>query len=508
MTIGPVGSLLVRGVRPVPITGMAAPARPVDIRIEHGVVVEVGAGLPADTDAPIVDGGGRWVIPGLWDHHVHLGLWSLTRTQIDLSATTCAEDALDRVRAHVATLSPDDRGLVQGFGHRSAMWPSPPSVAALDAAGGGRPVVLVSGDVHQGWLSSTALDLLGAPRVSGALDEDDWFPVYGRFLDARSRGPQARSAYQDAVDDAHAKGIVGIGDMDFERTWARWPDRSVTTLRARAATYAHDLDEVISAGLRSGDPLGGLAVMGPLKIISDGSLNTRTAHCLSPFADAGGSDHPRGKQNVSPDELRDLLARATRNGLDVAVHAIGDAALRIAVDAADTTGAHGTIEHVQLAQPGEITRMARLGLRASVQPAHLLDDRDATAQCWPDRMRRCFVFKEMLDAGVTLAFGSDAPVSPLDPWLTMAAAVHRSADEREPWSPEQALTVAEALAASTDGQGTTAVGSRGDLVLLDADPLAGPSDSADAAAYLRRMPVAATVVAGRLVFDPTHLCQG
>jgi predicted amidohydrolase YtcJ len=508
MTIGPVGSLLVREVRLVPIAGIAAPARPVDVRIDAGVVTEVGAALPARSDAQTIDAAGRWAIPGLWDHHVHLGLWSVTRSQIDLSGTTCAEDALDRVRAHLATLPDDDRELVQGFGHRSAMWPTPPTVAALDAAGGSRPVVLVSGDVHQGWLNSAALDLLGAPRVSGALDEDDWFPVYGRFLEARSRGPQALAAYQAAVADAHAKGIVGIGDMDFERTWARWPDRSVSTLRARAAVYADDLDEVIDAGLRSGDPLGGLAVMGPLKIISDGSLNTRTAHCLTPFADAGDSAHPRGKQNVSPEDLRDLLDRATRNGLDIAVHAIGDAALRIAVDAVESTGAHGSIEHVQLAQPAEVLRMARLGLRASVQPAHLLDDRDATTVCWPDRTHRCFVFKEMLDHGVPLAFGSDAPVSPLDPWLTMAAAVHRSADERRPWSPEQALTVAEALAASTDGQSTVAVGSRGDLVLLDADPLAGPSDSAGAAAYLRSMPVAATIVAGRPVFDADQVCQG
>jgi predicted amidohydrolase YtcJ len=135
-----------------------------------------------------------------------------------------------------------------------------------------------------------------------------------------------------------------------------------------------------------------------------------------------------------------------------------------------------------------------------VQPAHLLDDRDVTEQCWPDRADRCFPLRSMTAAGVRLVMGSDAPVSPLDPWLAMAAAVHRSGDEREPWHPEQSLTAAEALAASTDGQGTVAPGSRGDVVLLDADPLAGVGHSAAVGGHLRSMR-AATFLAGRV----THL---
>jgi predicted amidohydrolase YtcJ len=145
--------------------------------------------------------------------------------------------------------------------------------------------------------------------------------------------------------------------------------------------------------------------------------------------------------------------------------------------------------------------MARLGVRAGVHPAHLLDDRDVAERCWPDRTDRCFALRAMADAGVVLTMGSDAPVSPLDPWLAMAAAVHRSADERAPWHPEQSLTPGEALAASTDGQGTLAVGSRGDIVLLDDDPLEAGADPAEAAGRLRRMRVAATFVAGR----PTYM---
>jgi predicted amidohydrolase YtcJ len=120
--------------------------------------------------------------------------------------------------------------------------------------------------------------------------------------------------------------------------------------------------------------------------------------------------------------------------------------------------------------------MAALGVRASVQPAHLLDDRDVTERLWPGRGERCFPLRWMVDDGVDVVLGSDAPVSPLDPWLAIAAAVHRSGDDREPWHPEQSLTAREALAASTDGWGTIAAGHPADLLLLDADPLAGDSD--------------------------------
>ena len=124
-----------------------------------------------------------------------------------------------------------------------------------------------------------------------------------------------------------------------------------------------------------------------------------------------------------------------------------------------------------------------------------------TERCWPERAHRCFVYRSMLDAGVDLVFGSDAPVASLDPWLAMSAAVHRTADARAPWHPEQALTAAEALAASTDGQPTLRAGSRGDVVLLDHDPLAPYDDSAEVGAHLQEVVVAATFVAGR----PTHL---
>jgi len=497
---------LVRGARLVPVGG-PAPEHPVDLRIRGGVVTEVAPVLAPVTGEEVHEAGGRWALPGLWDAHVHLTQWGMSARRLDLSGATGPQDAVRRVRAHLDRVGPGS-SVVQGWGHRSATWQRPPTVAELDAACGERPVVLVSGDGHHGWLSSAALRLLGLAPRAGVLEENDWFPVWSRLAELPGATETAEAGVADVVAAAAARGVVGIVDMELADNAAVWPARfaaGVRSLRVRGATYAAGLDDAVAAGLATGTPFEGgegLATMGPLKIISDGSLNTRTAHCCDPYADADGLEHPRGVQNTSLDELVDLLSRASAARIEVAVHAIGDCAVRIALDAVERTGARGSIEHAQLVTEPDLSRMAALGVTASVQPAHLLDDRDVTERYWPDRAGRAYAFRSMRRAGVRLAFGSDAPVSPLDPWLALAAAVHRSADERAPWHPEQALTVAEALAASTDGQGTLAAGSRGDLVLLDADPLAGPAEDTGAlAAYLRAVPVAATFVAGR----PTHL---
>ena len=182
------------------------------------------------------------------------------------------------------------------------------------------------------------------------------------------------------------------------------------------------------------------------------------------------------------------------------MHAIGDRAVTEALAAFADTGARGGIEHVQLTTRDDVRRMADLGVRASVQPAHLLDDRDVTERLWPGRSERCFPLRWMLDDGVEVVLGSDAPVAVLDPWLAVAAAVHRSGDDRAPWHPEQSITPREALAASTDGLGTVAPGHPADLVLLDADPLDGAGDPAHAA-RLRAMGehVVATWVDGTVV---------
>ncbi|MBK7274536.1 MAG: amidohydrolase family protein [Actinomycetales bacterium] len=287
------------------------------------------------------------------------------------------------------------------------------------------------------------------------------------------------AAYRLAVSRAAALGIVGVGDMEFGDGFLDWPRRfaaGVQDLRVRVATYPTGLDAVLAAGLRAATSLAtqaGWCRMGPLKIISDGSLNTRTAYCHEEYAGGSGLAEPRGRADFSGADLAELARRATQAGLRMAVHAIGDAAITQALDVFESTGARGTIEHAQLMQPSDVVRMARLGVGPVCSRPICWTTATSPRLCWPDRADRCFPLREMVEAGVALLLGSDAPVSPLDPWLAMAAAVHRSADERDPWNAGQSLTAAQALAGSTDGCTTVTLGSRADLVVLEADPLDG-----------------------------------
>jgi predicted amidohydrolase YtcJ len=281
-------------------------------------------------------------------------------------------------------------------------------------------------------------------------------------------------------------------------------------LRVRAGVWHWDLDAALADGLRTGDPLGdhagpALVEMGSLKVISDGSLNSRTACCFDPYEGSDGPD-AHGVLNVPPEELHLLMKRATDAGLTCAIHAIGDRANALALDAFEVTGARGSIEHAQLVRWSDVERFAAGRVTASVQPEHAMDDRDVAEDLWPDRTDRAFPLAALAAAGVPLALGSDAPVARLDPWFAIASAVTRTRGGREPWHPEQALTLEQALAASTAGQGVTPrEGGPADLVVLDGDVpglgahqdyLVQPADPSDVSEALRTMPVAGTLLAG------------
>ncbi|QBR93103.1 amidohydrolase [Nocardioides euryhalodurans] len=494
-------SFLLRRARLVDVDGAGGPGEPVDVRVTAGVVTAVGADV-ADPGLPEVDADGRWLMPGLWDHHVHLAQWTLASARLDLAGARSADQAVALVRERLAEW-PDLP--VIGWGHRPTAWPEEPVVSMLDAIGTDQPIILIAGDGHHAWLNSTALMMLAMPLREGVVAEAEWFRAYGRLASVLGDDGTGPEAYRRTMEAAAELGVVGLTDFEFSGGHEEWAERWVAgagLLRIRMATYADGLDGVIGAGLRTGDLLPGCddrARMGPLKIISDGSLNTKTAWCCDPYAGPSPLGFPHGHPNQTPEELRGLLRRATRHGLSVAVHAIGDRAVGDALDAFAETAAHGSIEHAQLVRREDVRRMAELGVTASVQPAHLLDDRDVSERLWPGRGDRCFALRWMIDDGVRLALGSDAPVARLDPWLAMAAAVHRTADDREAWHPEQAITPREALAASTDGLGTVAAGHPADLVLLDSDPLSPRADPAEEAKHLLATSVHATWVAGELV---------
>ncbi len=502
-------AMLVRGARMVGLDGEAE--RVVDVRLREGVVAEVGADLPAAGE-PVLDAAGCWLIPGLWDAHVHATQWVRSRGWVQVAGCAGPEEACARI-AEALAQRPDDGRLVTAFGFRPTAWPRPGTVAELDAVAGDRPVLVMSGDAHGGWLSSAALAMLGVPPREGPLTENEWFALAARV----SALPQSQPTDADlaaAVARLSARGLVGVVDMEFAdsfRTWPRWVAAGLSALRVRAGVYPHQLDQVLARGWRTGDALpggDGLVTMGPLKIISDGSLGTRTAWCCTPYVGARADDpQPAGAANYDRATLAGLLARARGGGLSVAVHAIGDRANGVALDVLAEVGVPGSIEHAQLLRRTDVPRFAALAVTASVQPAHLLDDRDMADDVWGDRTDRAFLLRSLLEAGATLALGSDAPVAEPDPWLAIAAAVHRSGDGRPAWHPEESLTPREALAASVDGR-LIAPGAPGDLVLLGADPLWASGDTAATAARLRAMPVLATVVAGRLTHRAERSAPG
>jgi len=263
---------------------------------------------------------------------------------------------------------------------------------------------------------------------------------------------------------------------------------------------------VAAAGIRTGQMLpetGGLLVGGPFKLFTDGSLNTRTAWCYDDYPGLSGPD-AAGLAIHSADELLGLARAAVAQGFLPAIHAIGDRATTLALDTFEALGplptdlapVGGSIEHAQLVAAADLPRFASLGVRASVQPEHAMDDREVADHYWAGRTGRAFAYRALWEAGAELALGSDAPVAPLDPWVTISAAVSRSRDGREPWHPEQALPIAVALRASSDRVGDLVTGGRADLVVTDLNPMEASGEQ------LRGMPVHATMVAGEWTFGP------
>ncbi|TMR88112.1 hypothetical protein EJK15_68035 [Nonomuraea basaltis] len=178
----------------------------------------------------------------------------------------------------------------------------------------------------------------------------------------------------------------------------------------------------------------------------------------------------RGRLETPPGELYDTMSLAWSNGVEPAVHAIGDLAASIALDAFERVGCAGRIEHAQLLRAADFARFARPGLIAGVQPAHAPDDREVADRHWAGRTHRAFAYADLLDAGAALELGSDAPVAPLDPWDGMAAAIARTDDERPPWHSEQAVPLPAALAAASRGRHGVKPGDPADLVITATDP--------------------------------------
>ncbi|GHJ41209.1 amidohydrolase [Streptomyces sp. TS71-3] len=472
------------------------------LRVASGRIFAIapeGDEVGTEAGERLLDLGGRTVLPGLWDAHVHATQWAGVRHRMDLSGFRSARETAAAVLHRMASQPAGE--VLMGYGFRDGLWPDSADKAVLDAVCPDRPVALVSGDLHAVWLNSPCLALIGrADHPTGVLREHEGHEA----LAALPAVPESvlDGWVADACRAAAARGVTGFTDFQYGDNVADWRRRSLQEplpVRVRAAVYPEYLDTAIDLGLITGAPVagtGGKVEVGPLKLFTDGSLNTRTALCNVPYPGLEHTAEAYGIEETPYDELVRLMRHASAHGIEPAVHAIGDRANSIALDAFSAVRCRGRIEHAQLLVADDVPRFARLGVTVGVQPAHATDDRDVADRHWAGRTARAFAYADLLAAGARLEFGSDAPVSPLDPWIGIAAAVSRTADERPAWHPEQRIPLAAALAAAAQGKSLITVGDAADLAVLDADP--ARTDTAT----LRAMPVYATMLAGRWTHGP------
>ena len=465
-----------------------------DGRVARGV--EAWEGDASQVSNERIDLDGRTVLPGLVDAHVHFRTWAIERSRVDLTGSRSVREIAERAAA-----APGDWVIGQGW--RAVDAGGEPGAALLDEVCGDRPVALWAHDRHTLVLSTRAMELTGTVAPGGLLREHDAWNVPLPEPSAAA----ARAAVDAGQAIAHAAGITQVHDLERDGGFAIWQqlhaDRSLT-LRVSAAQQADNIAGLRAAELRTGFGDDRLWV-GPVKAFLDGTVGSRTAHMLEPFADGG-----TGLELLSGAAFAALVREAAEGGLAVAVHAIGDRACRAALDAFEQTrdawqplGLRQRIEHAQLLHPDDVPRFGRLGVIASTQPSHAPSDRDVADAAWGDRAALAYAWRALADAGAALAFGSDAPIEPMAPLEGIHAAVNRTLGDRPPWRREQALTVAEAVAGFTRGAayaagremrlGRLSPGFEADLVVLDDDPFTCPPER------IASIGVVATMVGGRWV---------
>ncbi len=489
-------------------------------------------------------------MPGLTDAHLHLADAAIAAEHVDLSEAVDIEDGLQRLRAH-AVDSPPSLWL-EGHGWDADRWGGWPTADALERVAPRRLVAIWAHDHHALWVSHAALDAAGVSegtgdpagglirrgphgRPSGVLHETAARlvstlippPTVDRLVEAIERlSGRLLEAGIVAVQDPGS--VVPDADLEIGLpAYRRLAEIGRTGIRIDVSVRQEALESAIDLGLRSGAAIGpgeaGVRV-GWLKLFADGTLGSRTAAMLEPFdSAAGGLAAPgdgRGIFLTPPGELKRLAARAADAGIASQIHAIGDGAIRAALDAleptAGTSPVQPRVEHVQLVHPADLGRFAASGIAASVQPIHLRSDLPTAAAAWGVRAERSgYPWRALADSGALLPFGSDAPVEPWEPWPGIEIAVTRAAvgDGLRPeggWpslGPGQGLDLPRAFrAACVDApmsagevdRGSLAPGMRADIIVVPVEALA---PDVVPAGPLGRCRPRLVIVAGRVVIE-------
>ena len=500
----------------------------------------VAAGSNADVEAwrgpktRAIDAGGKLLLPGFNDAHVHFVAGGQQLDNVQLNDVTSREEFARRIGER-AKATPAGQWILGGDWDETK-WDPPtlPAKDLIDPLTPNTPVFVSRYDGHMVLANSVALRLAGITAQTpdppgGVIVRDDKGNPTGALKDAamdlaakavpQLSHEQRLRAVKRALAHAASLGVTSVQNMSAEyadiAVYNELLQRGELTARIYAAPMIMDVDDQAKIGIRHA--FGGPFLrIGALKGFADGSLGSRTAYFFEPFVDQPNSRGLLSDEMQPISLMRDRMMKADAAGLQLCIHAIGDEAISTILDLySDVAKAHGEagrrfrIEHAQHMAAKDFARFAQLHVIASVQPYHAIDDgRWAEARIGHDRASRTYAFRTFLNHGVRLALGTDWDVAPLDPMLTLYAAVTRATlDGKNPrgWFPEQKLTVAEAVEAYTMGsayaefqeneKGSITPGKLADMVLLSQDIFLIPPER------IRETKVLKTFVGGKLVWD-------
>jgi predicted amidohydrolase YtcJ len=504
------------------------------VAVRCGRIVAVGQDddirALAGPAAEEIDAGGRAVLPGFTDAHIHFVDYGLSLSQVQLDGVPSLQKAVARVAKRARTAKPGE--WIRGRGWNRNLWPGGrfPNRWDLDPVTPHNAVFLPSKDGHAAWVNSLALQLAGVtaatPDPPGAQFERD--PQTGELTGllkekaaidtvehvcAQFSSAQNVAAIHAATKRLHGMGIVGVhtpeGAPQLQALQHVWRQGELA-VRVNFMVPEEHLPALHALGLQGGFGDEFLR-LGAIKIFSDGALGPRTADMFDPYDGEPGN---RGIEVTGSERLRQLVAGCIAGGWSPAIHAIGDRANSRVLDALEdhwrawtTQGLRPRIEHVQLLAPQDLPRLGAMGVIASMQPIHCTSDMVMAERHWGTRCCGAYAWCSLLASGAVLAFGSDAPVEEPDVFRGIHAAVTRQLPDGTPaggWYPEQCLTVAEAVYAYTLGsayasgeersKGSLSVGKQADLIVLSQDIFAIPPEE------LLRTRVDMTVIAGEVVY--------
>jgi predicted amidohydrolase YtcJ len=470
------------------------------VLVEGDTIRAVGSGAElrvAASGANVIDAERAWVLPGFHDAHVHVLEGGLALDGLALGELDTLASVLEAVRERATRVAEPAWVVGHGWKYDIVDPGSFPTRHALDSVVPDRPVWLVGYDGHAGWANTRALELAGIgpatadPPLGRIARESDGATPGGVLLEgamalvARAVPPATReqklSALERALAHMVALGVTSLDDFENDAEVFELYDELAASGRmpirvAVSLPLEGDLDRLAELRDRRA---GRNPSFGYLKGFVDGVIESRTAYLLEPYENAGGE---RGAPRLPPERLDPLVAAAHERGFAVALHAIGDGAVRIALDAIERAQrahpevrATHRIEHIEVIHPDDAWRFAALGVVASMQPFHANPFGDTPEQgVWSRnlgaaRLRHSFAWRDLASAGATLAFGSDWPVMTADPLMGLAVAITRQDARGRPavgWNPGQKIELDEAVAAYAAGR-RIAPGQPADLVVLE-----------------------------------------